>query len=64
MTCWSIHQILDDLQGAWMTGRDAGDGQDMDHMTATYICIWRPLLFYLMTTYPPNLPSLKLNLPN
>jgi hypothetical protein len=37
MTCRSIHRILDDLQGARMTGRDAGDGADLDRVTATYI---------------------------
>jgi hypothetical protein len=37
MTCRSVHRILDDLQGARMTGRDAGDGSDTDRMTATYI---------------------------
>jgi len=37
MTCRSIHRILDDLQGARMTGRDAGDGSDIDRVTATYI---------------------------
>jgi len=37
MTCWSVHRILDDLQGARMTGRDAGDGSDIDRMTTTYI---------------------------
>ncbi len=37
MTCRSIHRILDDLQGARMTGRDAGDGCELDRMTATYI---------------------------
>ncbi len=37
MTCRSVHHILDDLQGAWMTGRDAGDGCEIDRMTATYI---------------------------
>jgi hypothetical protein len=37
MTCWSIiHRILDD-QGARMSGRDAGDGQELTRMTATYI---------------------------
>jgi len=37
MTCRSVHRILDDLQTARMTGRDAGDGSDIDRMTATYI---------------------------
>jgi hypothetical protein len=37
MTCRSVHRILDDLQGARMTGRDAGDGCEVDRMTATYI---------------------------
>jgi len=37
MTCRSVHRILDDLQGARMTGRDAGDGADIDRVTATYI---------------------------
>jgi hypothetical protein len=37
MTCRSVHRILDDLQGARMTGRDAGDGSDIDRVTATYI---------------------------
>lgn len=37
MTCRSVHRILDDLQGARMTGRDAGDGYELDRMTATYI---------------------------
>ncbi len=37
MTCRSVHRILDDLQGARMTGRDAGDGYKLDRMTATYI---------------------------
>jgi argonaute-like protein implicated in RNA metabolism and viral defense len=37
MTCRSVHRILDDLQGARMTGRDAGDGSDLDRVTATYI---------------------------
>jgi hypothetical protein len=37
MTCRSVHRILDDLQGARMTGRDAGDGADVDRMAATYI---------------------------
>lgn len=37
MTCRSVHRILDDLQGARMSGRDAGDGADLDRVTATYI---------------------------
>jgi len=37
MTCRSVHRILDDLQGARMSGRDAGDGSDLDRRTATYI---------------------------
>jgi hypothetical protein len=37
MTCRSVHRILDDLQSARMTGRDAGDGMDQDRVTATYI---------------------------
>jgi hypothetical protein len=37
MTCRSVHRVLDDLQGARMTGRDAGDGADIDRVTATYI---------------------------
>jgi hypothetical protein len=37
MTCRSVHRVLDDLQGARMSGRDAGDGTDLDHVTATYI---------------------------
>jgi hypothetical protein len=37
MMCHSVHRILDDLQGARMTGRDAGDGYELDQMTATYI---------------------------
>jgi len=32
MTCRSVHRILDDLQGARMTGRDAGDGADIDRV--------------------------------
>jgi hypothetical protein len=39
MTYQSVHRNIDDLQGARMTGRDAGDGAELDHMTATYI-IW------------------------
>ncbi len=30
MTCRSVHRILDDHQGARMTGRDAGDGCKVD----------------------------------
>jgi hypothetical protein len=37
MACRSIHSILDDMQGACMTGQEAGDGCEIDHMTATYI---------------------------
>ncbi len=37
MTCRSVRRILDDLQGARMTGRDAGDGCEIYRMTATYI---------------------------
>jgi len=36
-TCQSVHHSLDDLQGARMSGQDAGDGMDTDHITATYI---------------------------
>jgi hypothetical protein len=37
MTCRSVHRVLDDLQGARMSGRDTGDGADTDRVTATYI---------------------------
>jgi hypothetical protein len=37
MTCRSVHRVLDDLQGARMSGRDAGNGTDLDRVTATYI---------------------------
>lgn len=37
MTCRSVHRILDDLQGARMMGRDAGNGSELDRVTATYI---------------------------
>lgn len=37
MTCRSVHRVLDDLQGARMSGKDAGDGADLDRITATYI---------------------------
>jgi hypothetical protein len=37
MTCCGVHRILDDLQGARMTCRDAGDGCKVDRMMATYI---------------------------
>jgi hypothetical protein len=36
MTCRSVHHILDDLQGARITRRDAGDGYELDWMRATY----------------------------
>lgn len=35
MTCQSVHHFLDDLQGARMSCHDAGDGSDVDRMTAT-----------------------------
>lgn len=36
MTCRSVHRVLDDLQGARMTGRDADDGSELDRVTTIY----------------------------